>query len=172
MRINRLIPAAAIVAVGVSLAACGTTQTVTKTVHVPGPVVTQTVKVPVPGPTKTVTHTVAPKPKPVVKHTVAPSSAPSTQAVSGESGEGPANAGTGYLGNKFGGSLTNPCNFETGYADGVCNPTGQTESEYANNPGGVAPGTATNSQGCYYVRMGEGYCPSTGQDIPMQDPNQ
>jgi hypothetical protein len=77
----------------------------------------------------------------------------------------------GYLGDIFGGGTRNPCNFARGYQLGVCNPTGQTEQEYIDNPGGAAPGTATNSQGCYYVRMGEGYCPSTGQTIPMQDPN-
>ena len=78
----------------------------------------------------------------------------------------------GYLGDVFGGGTGNPCNFASGYQFGVCNPTGQSESEYVANPGGIAPGTPTNTQGCYYVRMGEGYCPSTGQDIPMQDPNQ
>jgi hypothetical protein len=80
-------------------------------------------------------------------------------------------AAPGYLGDIFGGGTGNPCNFARGYQLGVCNPTGQTEQEYIDNPGGIAPGTATNSRGCYYVRMGEGYCPSTGQTIPMQDPS-
>ena len=39
------------------------------------------------------------------------------------------------------------------------------------NPGGPAPSTSTNAQGCYYVKMGDCYCPSTGTYIPMQDPN-
>jgi hypothetical protein len=34
------------------------------------------------------------------------------------------------------------------------------------------PHTDTNLPGCYYVRIGEGYCPSAGTYIPMQDPNQ
>jgi opacity protein-like surface antigen len=80
-------------------------------------------------------------------------------------------AGPGYLGNVAGGGTQNPCNYASGYQLGVCNPTGQTEQEYIADPGGVAPGTPTNSQGCYYVRMDTGYCPSTGQDIPMKDPN-
>jgi hypothetical protein len=78
----------------------------------------------------------------------------------------------GYLGNVFGGGTGNPCNFASGYQLGACNPTGETQSQYIANPGGPAPGTSTNSQGCYYVKMGEGYCPSTGKYIPMQDPNQ
>lgn len=78
----------------------------------------------------------------------------------------------GYLGNIFGGGTGNPCNFASGYQLRACNPTGETQSQYIANPGGPAPGTPTNSQGCYYVKMGEGYCPSTGKYIPMQDPNQ
>lgn len=48
---------------------------------------------------------------------------------------------------------------------------GETEQQYIGNPGGHAPGTSTNAQGCYYVRMGDGYCPLTDTYIPMQDPN-
>ena len=77
----------------------------------------------------------------------------------------------GYLGDIFGGGTGNPCNFASGYQFGDCNPTGETEQQYIDNPGGPAPGTSTNAQGCYYVKMGEGYCPSTGQYVPMQDPN-
>jgi hypothetical protein len=77
----------------------------------------------------------------------------------------------GYLGDVFGGGTGNPCNFASGYQLGDCNPAGETEQQYADNPGGTAPGTSTNAQGCYYVKMGEGYCPSTGQYVPMQDPN-
>lgn len=77
----------------------------------------------------------------------------------------------GYLGDIAGGGYSNPCNFTSGYQYGVCNPTGETPQQYAANPAGPAPGTPTNSQGCYYVRMDEGYCPSTGTTVPMQDPN-
>ena len=77
----------------------------------------------------------------------------------------------GYLGDIFGGGGGNPCNFASGYQFGDCNPTGETEQQYIQNPGGPAPGTSTNAQGCYYVKMGEGYCPSTNTYIPMQDPN-
>jgi hypothetical protein len=80
-------------------------------------------------------------------------------------------AAPGYLGDIFGGGTGNPCNFASGYQSGDCNPTGETEQQYIDNPGGPAPGTSTNAQGCYYVKMGEGYCPSTGTYIPMQDPN-
>ncbi len=65
----------------------------------------------------------------------------------------------------------NPCNFASGYQLGDCNPTGETEQQYIDHPGGPAPGTSTNARGCYYVKMGEGYCPSTGTYIPMQDPS-
>jgi hypothetical protein len=44
--------------------------------------------------------------------------------------------------------------------------------QYIAKPGGPAPGTTTNSQGCYYVKMDEDYCPSTGTYVHMQDPNQ
>ena len=77
----------------------------------------------------------------------------------------------GYLGDIFGGGTGNPCNFASGYQLGDCNPEGETEQQYIDNPGGPAPTTSTNAQGCYYVKMGEGYCPSTGTYIPMQDPN-
>jgi hypothetical protein len=80
-------------------------------------------------------------------------------------------AGSGYLGNIAGGGTGNPCNYATGYQLGVCNPHSETEQQYVQNPGGPAPGTQTNSQGCYYVKMDTGYCPSTGQYIPMQNPN-
>jgi hypothetical protein len=83
----------------------------------------------------------------------------------------PQAAGTGYLGNIFGGGTANGCNYASGYQAGDCNPTGETEQEYIEDPGGPDPGTKTNSQGCYYVKMNSGYCPSTGQYIPMQDPN-
>ena len=83
----------------------------------------------------------------------------------------PAALAAGYLGDIFGGGTGNPCNFASGYQYGDCNPTGETEQQYIDNPGDAAPGTSTNAQGCYYVKMGEGYCPSTGQYVPMQDPN-
>jgi hypothetical protein len=79
----------------------------------------------------------------------------------------PQAAGTGYLGNIFGGGTANGCNYATGYEAGDCNPTGETEQQYVQDPGGPAPGTKTNSQGCYYVKMDTGYCPSTGQYLPL-----
>jgi hypothetical protein len=114
-------------------------------------------------------------------HVVQPASQPSQSqapAASQPASQAPATqpaapaTPAGYLGNIFGGGTGNPCNFASGYQLGACNPTGETQSQYIANPGGPAPGTPTNNQGCYYVKMGEGYCPSTGKYIPMQDPNQ
>jgi hypothetical protein len=170
--------AAAVAIAAAALTACGTSTTTV--VHAPEPKPTSshtaTAK-PVPAAIKTV------KPRPTVTKTVtqAPTPAATTPAASTPVATTPAPAPTtsapssapaaGYLGDIFGGGTGNPCNFASGYQFGVCNPTGETEQQYIDNPGGPAPGTSTNSQGCYYVRMGEGYCPSTGQDVPMQDPN-
>jgi hypothetical protein len=157
-RIMRKLLAGAVSAVAVvaAVTACGTTTTV---VHAPAPkpsVAKATTK-PAPAVIKTV------KPKPTVTKTIteAPSPAASTPAAA------PA---PGYLGDIFGGGTGNPCNFASGYQIGDCNPAGETEQQYIDDPGGPAPGTSTNAQGCYYVKMGEGYCPSTGTYIPMQDP--
>jgi hypothetical protein len=135
---------------------------VTKTVtQAPQPTVAKTVTPkrtpastkPAPAPVATSTQPVAP---------AAPTSAPAAAA---------SPTAAGYLGDLFGGGTGNPCNFASGYQFGDCNPEGQTEQEYIDNPGGPAPGTSTNAQGCYYVKMGEGYCPSTGTYTPMADPN-
>jgi hypothetical protein len=146
------------VAVVAAVSACSTTTTV---VHVQAPksatTKTATTKAATVKTTPAVIKTVKAKPTVTKTMTQAPRPAAATAP--------------GYLGDIFGGGTGNPCNFASGYQSGVCNPTGQTEQEYIDNPGGIAPGTPTNSQGCYYVRMGEGYCPSTGQTIPMQDPN-
>jgi hypothetical protein len=132
-----------------------------------------------PDPKPTVSKTVAPKhvpsasatvrPRPTVTKTVTQAPAPTsaTPATAPTS----ATPSAGYLGDIFGGGAGNPCNFASGYQFGDCNPTGETEQQYIDHPGGPAPGTSTNAQGCYYVKMGEGYCPSTGQYVPMQDPN-
>jgi hypothetical protein len=118
------------------------------------------------------------KPRPTVTKTVtrAPASGPSAQPASTPTPDPAASTpsaapAAGYLGDIFGGGTGNPCNFASGYQFGDCNPTGETERQYIDNPGGAAPSTSTNAQGCYYVKMGEGYCPSTGQYVPMQDPN-
>ena len=117
-------------------------------------------------PRPTVTKTVTRAPTPGGRRASAP---PATTPPGGST---PAAAPVrGYLGDIFGGGTGNPCNFASGYQVGDCNPTGETEQQYIDNPGGAAPGTSTNAQGCYYVKMGEGYCPSTGQYVPMQDPN-
>ena len=117
-------------------------------------------------PTPTVTKTITPTSTPADS---TPTSAASTPAPAAST---PAAAtAAGYLGDIFGGGTGNPCNFASGYQVGDCNPTGETEQQYIENPGGPAPGTSTNAQGCYYVKMGEGYCPSTNTYIPMQDPN-
>lgn len=130
------------------LAACGSAHTTTKTVVTPGPTVTHVKTAPAQTPARaTPSQTQAPAP---VRTPVPP---------------------PGYLGNAQGGGYSNPCNYASGYTAGICNPTGETQQQYIANPGGPAPGTPTNSQGCYYVRMGEGYCPSTGTTVPMQDPN-
>jgi hypothetical protein len=119
-----------------------------------------------PGVTRKATR--APKP---AATTPAPAPAASTPAPA-PAAPTTATPAPGYLGDIFGGGTGNPCNFATGYQYGDCNPEGETEQQYIANPGGPAPGTTTNSQGCYYVKMGEGYCPSTGKYVPMQDPNQ
>jgi hypothetical protein len=163
--------AASAIAVIAALTACSTATTAV--VHTPASksaaTKTATVK-----PAPAVITTVQPKPavtkaqqppKPAATPTPAP--AASTPAASTPA----AAPAPGYLGDIFGGGAGNPCNFASGYQLGVCNPTGETEQQYIDNPGGPAPGTSTNAQGCYYVKMGEGYCPSTGQTIPMQDPN-
>ena len=160
----------AIVVAGVT--ACGTSAPTVVRAPEPKPTVTKTVTAkPSPAAIQTV------KPKPTVTKTVtrAPTAAASTPAASTPTPAPTAStssaAPAGYLGDIFGGGTGNPCNFASGYQLGVCNPTGQTEQQYIENPGAPAPGTSTNAQGCYYVRMGEGYCPSTGKTIPMQDPN-
>jgi outer membrane biosynthesis protein TonB len=166
---RKLVGAVAVIA---ALTACSSTTTV---IHAPAPKTTparaSTAKPapaavrseqPKPTVTKTITHTptaVPATPTPAAS-TPAPAAATPT-----------ADTGAGYLGDIFGGGTGNPCNFASGYQLGVCNPTGETEQQYVENPGGPAPGTSTNAQGCYYVRMDEGYCPSTNTYIPMQDPN-
>jgi hypothetical protein len=161
MIMQKLIGAVAVVA---ALTACGSTTTVIHTqapkstaTRKPAPAVTRTVK-----PTPTVTRTIT--------RTTTPAAATPTPAASAPA---PATAtpSAGYLGDIFGGGAGNPCNFASGYQSGDCNPNGETEQQYIQNPGGPAPGTSTNAQGCYYVKMGEGYCPSTNTYIPMQDPN-
>jgi hypothetical protein len=152
------------VAVIAAVTACSTTTTAVRT-PAPKPTVTKTETA---KPTPAVVKTA--KPQPGVATPAPPATTPPAATTPATSAPTAAPA-PGYLGDIFGGGTGNPCNFASGYQLGVCNPTGQTEQEYIDNPGGTAPGTATNSQGCYYVRMGEGYCPSTGQTIPMQDPN-
>jgi len=132
----------------------------------PKPTVTKTVTA---KPSPATIKTVQPKPAVTRTPTRAPTSAASTPAPAASTPS--AAPAAGYLGDIFGGGTGNPCNFASGYQFGVCNPTGETEQQYIDNPGGPAPGTSTNAQGCYYVKMGEGYCPSTGQYVPMQDPN-
>jgi len=146
------------VAVIAALTACSSTTTV---VHTPAPTRGATVK-----PTPAVIKTVSPKPTVTTTITRTPTPTASTRAPAASTPAAP-----GYLGDIFGGGAGNPCNFASGYRADDCNPTGETEQQYIENPGGPAPGTSTNAQGCYYVKMGEGYCPSTGTYIPMQDPN-
>jgi hypothetical protein len=152
---RKLIGAVAVIA---AVTACSSTTTV---IHAPAPKSTPTragtVK-PSPAAIKTV------QPKPTVTKTITQTPAPAASTPA-------ADTAPGYLGDIFGGGAGNPCNFASGYQVGDCNPTGETEQQYIENPGGPAPGTSTNAQGCYYVKMGEGYCPSTNTYIPMQDPN-
>jgi hypothetical protein len=164
--------------VAAAVTACGTSApavvrapepkpTVSKTVapkHVPSASATVT-----PRPTVTKTVTLAPTPAATTPAASTPATTPTpaTPATTPTS----ATPSAGYLGDIFGGGTGNPCNFASGYQFGDCNPTGETEQQYIDHPGGPAPGTSTNAQGCYYVKMGEGYCPSTGQYVPMQDPN-
>jgi hypothetical protein len=167
-------PVSAVAAIA-AVTACSTTTTVVRT-PAPKPAVAKTVTA---KPTPAVIKTVKPKPVVAKKTTQAPKPAPTTQTPApAASKPAPAPAATtaapapGYLGDIFGGGTGNPCNFASGYQAGDCNPEGETEQQYIANPGGPAPSTTTNAQGCYYVKMGEGYCPSTGTYVPMQDPNQ
>ena len=162
---RKLIGAVAVVA---ALTACSSTTTV---VHGPAPKSTPTraatvkptpTAKPTPTVTKTFTQTSTPADSTPTPAASTPAPAASTPAAA---------TAAGYLGDIFGGGTGNPCNFASGYQVGDCNPTGETEQQYIENPGGPAPGTSTNAQGCYYVKMGEGYCPSTNTYIPMQDPN-
>lgn len=163
------------VAVVAAVSACTTTTTV---VHVPAPkptssktltakhtptAVSKTVK-----PKSAVTKTASQAPRPAAS---APAPTPAASTPSAAASTPTRASAPGYLGDIFGGGTGNPCNFASGYQFGDCNPTGETEQQYAEHPGRPAPGTPTNAQGCYYVRMGEGYCPSTGTYIPMQAPN-
>jgi hypothetical protein len=165
---------AGVISAVVVVAAVTACSTATAVVHVPAPKPTATKSAtakPAPAAIKTV------KPKPVVAKRVKPKLSATAPAATPPAAITPAAStpaaapAPGYLGNIFGGGTGNPCNFASGYQLGDCNPEGETEQQYIDNPGGPAPGTSTNSQGCYYVRMGEGYCPSTGTYIPMQDPN-
>jgi hypothetical protein len=164
--------AVAIVAVA-AVTACGASATTVVRAPEPKPTVTKTVTAkPSPAtiktvqakPTATRTPTQAPTPAASAPAASTPTPAPAASTPS-------AAPAAGYLGDIFGGGTGNPCNFASGYQAGDCNPTGETEQQYIDDPGGPAPGTSTNAQGCYYVKMGEGYCPSTGQYVPMQDPN-
>jgi hypothetical protein len=156
----------AVAIVAAAVTACGTSAPTVVRAPAPKPTVTKTVTA---KPSPATIKTVQPKPAVTRTPTRAPTSAASTPApVASTPSTVPA---AGYLGDIFGGGTGNPCNFASGYQVGDCNPTGETEQQYIDNPGGAAPGTSTNAQGCYYVKMGEGYCPSTGQYVPMQDPN-
>ena len=146
---RKLIGAVAVVA---ALTACSSTTTV---VHGPAPKSTPTRAA-------AVKPTPAAKPAPTVTKTITPTSTPAdstpTSAAStpAPAASTPAAAtAAGYLGDIFGGGTGNPCNFASGYQVGDCNPTGETEQQYIENPGGPAPGTSTNAQGCYYVKMGD-----------------
>ena len=161
-----------VVAVIAALTACSSTTTV---IHAPAPKSTPTKSATV-KPNPAVVKTTQPKPTVTrtITQTPTPAAATPTPAAStpAPAASTPAAApAPGYLGDIFGGGAGNPCNFASGYQFGDCNPTGETEQQYIQNPGGPAPGTSTNAQGCYYVRMDEGYCPSTNTYIPMQDPN-
>ena len=158
--------AGAVAIVAAAVTACGTSAPTVVRAPAPKPTVTKTVTA---KPSPATIKTVQPKPAVTRTPTRVPSSAASTPApTTATPSTVPA---AGYLGDIFGGGTGNPCNFASGYQVGDCNPTGETEQQYIDNPGGTAPGTSTNAQGCYYVKMGEGYCPSTGQYVPMQDPN-
>jgi len=166
---------ASAVAVFGAVTACSTTTTL---VHAPAPKPTVTKTVTVNRSPAAAIKAVKSKPAVTKAATQAPRPAASTPtpaastSVPAPAASTPAAAtAPGYLGDIFPGGTGNPCNFASGYQYGVCNGTGETEQQYINNPGGPAPGTSTNAQGCYYVKMGEGYCPSTGTYIPMQDPN-
>jgi hypothetical protein len=165
---NSLAGAAGVAAiVAAAVTACGTSAPTVVRAPEPKPTVTKTVTAkPAPATIKTV------KPQPAVARTPSQAATPAASTPTpAPTASTPSGAPAGYLGDIFGGGTGNPCNFASGYQFGDCNPTGETEQQYIANPGAPAPGTSTNAQGCYYVRMGEGYCPSTGQTIPMQDPN-
>jgi hypothetical protein len=127
------------VAVIAAVTACSTTTTV---VHAPAPkpTVTKTVT-PKPAVTKTATQPPSP-----AASTPAPAPAASTPSPAPATSTPAAATPPGYLGDIFGGGTGNPCNFASGYQIGDCNPTGETEQQYIDNPGGPAPGTSTNAQ--------------------------
>jgi hypothetical protein len=164
-----IVGAAGVVAiVAAAVTACGASATTVVRAPEPKPTVTKTVTA---KPSPATIKAVQPRPAVTRTPTQAPTPAASTLTPAPAASTPSAAPAAGYLGDIFGGGTGNPCNFASGYQLGVCNPTGETEQQYIDNPGAPAPGTSTNAQGCYYVRMGEGYCPSTGQDVPMQDPN-
>jgi hypothetical protein len=167
MRMPIALAAGAVAIVAAAVTACGTSATTVVRAPEPKPTVSETARATAPAAVKTA------KPRPTVTKTITrePTSAASAQPASTPAPASAAGPAAGYLGDIFGGGTGNPCNFASGYQVGDCNPTGETEQQYIDNPGGAAPGTSTNAQGCYYVKMGEGYCPSTGQYVPMQDPN-
>src|ERR1700722_12347907 len=166
MRKPIAVAAGAVAIVAAAVTACGTSAPTVVRAPEPKPTVTKTVTA---KPSPATIKTVQPKPAVTRTPTRAPSSAASTPApTTATPSTVPA---AGYLGDIFGGGTGNPCNFASGYQVGDCNPTGETEQQYIDNPGGTAPGTSTNAQGCYYVKMGEGYCPSTGQYVPVEHAN-
>jgi hypothetical protein len=164
-----IVGAAGVVAiVAAAVTACGASATTVVRAPEPKPTVTKTVTA---KPSPATIKTVQPRPAVTRTPTQAPTPAASTLTPAPAASTPSAAPAAGYLGDIFGGGTGNPCNFASGYQIGDCNPTGETEQQYTDHPGGPAPGTSTNAQGCYYVKMGEGYCPSTGQYVPMQDPN-
>ncbi len=158
--------AGAVAIVAAAVTACGTSAPTVVRAPEPKPTVTKTVTA---KPSPATINTV--KPRPAVARTPTQAPTPTVSTPTPAPAVPSAAPAAGYLGDIFGGGTGNPCNFASGYQFGVCNSTGETEQQYIDNPGGPAPGTSTNAQGCYYVKMGEGYCPSTGQYVPMQDPN-
>jgi hypothetical protein len=163
------VAAGTVAIVATAVTACGSSTTTVIRAPAPKSAVTKTVTAkPVPAAVKTV---VKPRPAATKPARKAPTPAASTPPPAPAASTPASAPAPGYLGDIFGGGTGNPCNFASGYQLGDCNPTGETEQQYIDNPGGAAPGTSTSNQGCYYVKMGEGYCPSTGQYVPMQDPN-
>src|ERR1700689_3540301 len=128
--------AGAVAIVAAAVPPCGTSAPTVVRAPEPKPTVTKTVTA---KPSPASINTVKPKPAVARTPTQAPSPAAGTPTPAPTAATPSAAPAAGYLGDIFGGGAGNPCNFASGYQLGVCNPTGETEQQYIDNPGAPAP---------------------------------